>query len=158
MDKSLRRRKREKSKDWRTRQLDNSTNSTSSNTTNNNIVNKTTPTLSPHHDICQTINNNKDYNKDNNTIYNTITTTTTTKAATSNKYNTPSPPSPTFHDHLKSALPILACLFVLLSAGAAWLGFRGRVKVIGVDLGTTYSVVAVRAGRGGISDVEVRRK
>ena len=29
--------------------------------------------------------------------------------------------------------------------------------MIGVDLGTTYSVVAVRKGKGGISDVEVSK-
>ena len=35
-------------------------------------------------------------------------------------------------------------------AVASALGFRGRVEVVGIDLGTTYSVVAVSEGRKGV--------
>ena len=37
----------------------------------------------------------------------------------------------------------------------AFSGFRGRTSVVGIDLGTTYSVLAVRATGGGIGKVEV---
>ena len=44
---------------------------------------------------------------------------------------------------------------MLICGVLAYFGHRGRATVIGVDLGTTYSVVAVRAKSGGIGAVEV---
>jgi len=52
-------------------------------------------------------------------------------------------------------LPIIATVLVLGCAGLAYFGFRGRPTVVGIDLGTTYSVIAIRSGRGGIGDVEI---
>ena len=53
-----------------------------------------------------------------------------------------------------SILPILATILVLSCAILAYSGFRGRTTCVGIDLGTTFSVVAVRSN-GGIGDVEV---
>ncbi|GMH91927.1 hypothetical protein TrVE_jg981 [Triparma verrucosa] len=55
---------------------------------------------------------------------------------------------------LMSVLPILATILVLSCAILAYSGFRGRTTCVGIDLGTTFSVVAVRSN-GGIGDVEV---
>ncbi len=52
-------------------------------------------------------------------------------------------------------LPMIGVLLVAVCAGMAYFGFRGRTSVVGIDLGTTYSVVAVRATGGGIGEVEV---
>ncbi|CAK9017778.1 unnamed protein product [Durusdinium trenchii] len=45
----------------------------------------------------------------------------------------------------------LAGLVVLVSAVLAALGFRGRPQVVGIDLGTTFSVVALKATDGTVS-------
>jgi molecular chaperone DnaK (HSP70) len=54
-------------------------------------------------------------------------------------------------------LPLLGLLLVLVPTLLAYSGFRGRASVVGIDLGTTFSVVAVRATQGGIGAVEVIR-
>jgi len=46
---------------------------------------------------------------------------------------------------------VLVGMLVLVSAILAALGFRGRPQVVGIDLGTTFSVVAMRATDGVIS-------
>ncbi|GMH80918.1 hypothetical protein TL16_g08749 [Triparma laevis f. inornata] len=56
---------------------------------------------------------------------------------------------------LMSILPILGTLLVLTCALLAYSGFRGRTTCIGIDLGTTFSVAAVRSEGGGIGRVEV---
>mmetsp|Transcript_135927 Transcript_135927/g.378835 ORF Transcript_135927/g.378835 Transcript_135927/m.378835 type:complete len:412 (+) Transcript_135927:102-1337(+) len=43
-------------------------------------------------------------------------------------------------------LLLLAGLLVVVSAVLAALGFRGRDQVVGIDLGTTFSVVALKSG------------
>jgi len=43
-------------------------------------------------------------------------------------------------------LPVIAGLLVLVSAVLAALGYRGRDQVVGIDLGTTFSVVALKSG------------
>ncbi|CAJ1362183.1 unnamed protein product [Effrenium voratum] len=48
-------------------------------------------------------------------------------------------------------LLVLCGLVVLVSAILAALGFRGRPQVVGIDLGTTFSVVALKATDGTIS-------
>ena len=49
-----------------------------------------------------------------------------------------------------SMLILFVSLLVSACAVASALGFRGRVEVVGIDLGTTYSVVAVSEGRKGV--------
>mmetsp|Transcript_43924 Transcript_43924/g.127883 ORF Transcript_43924/g.127883 Transcript_43924/m.127883 type:complete len:424 (-) Transcript_43924:27-1298(-) len=43
-------------------------------------------------------------------------------------------------------LMLFAGLLVVVSAALAALGFRGRDQVVGIDLGTTFSVVALKSG------------
>ena len=57
--------------------------------------------------------------------------------------------------NLMQIMPMLMILSVAACAFLAATGFRGRVTIIGVDLGTTYSVVCVRGKQGGIGEVEV---
>lgn len=54
------------------------------------------------------------------------------------------------------ALMVLGGLLVLASAIMAALGFRGREQVVGIDLGTTFSVVALRSkDKAGVSTITV---
>ena len=53
------------------------------------------------------------------------------------------------HNHnvqfsLSKALPIIGFLLCAGSAILAYSGFKGRTNTVGIDLGTTYSVVAYR--------------
>lgn len=46
---------------------------------------------------------------------------------------------------IEALLPSAICLVVLAFALMAKLGFRGRISVVGIDLGTTNSVVCIQA-------------
>ena len=48
------------------------------------------------------------------------------------------------------AFMFYALVAVLVSTGLAHLGYRGRESVVGIDLGTTFSVVAVRRNDGSV--------
>jgi hypothetical protein len=65
-------------------------------------------------------------------------------------------------EHSKSGvealLPSAICLVVFGFAVMAKLGFRGRISVVGIDLGTTNSVVCIQAlSSSGMSIEEIRR-
>jgi hypothetical protein len=64
-------------------------------------------------------------------------------------------------EHSKSGvealLPSAICLVVFGFAVMAKLGFRGRISVVGIDLGTTNSVVCIQAlSSSGTSVEEIR--
>mmetsp|Transcript_25562 Transcript_25562/g.56360 ORF Transcript_25562/g.56360 Transcript_25562/m.56360 type:complete len:414 (-) Transcript_25562:52-1293(-) len=52
---------------------------------------------------------------------------------------------------MQGYLPVVGGLLVLVSAILAALGFRGRDQVVGIDLGTTFSVVALRSKGAGVT-------
>lgn len=52
--------------------------------------------------------------------------------------------------NLGSILMLLAMLVPIIAAVLAASGFRGRDELLGMDVGTSYSAVAVRRGAGGI--------